>query len=107
MKLVCADGYIANFYKEGNNNLIDFFDNKNNSLGTMFNVSRDWGNWWYMNLQGQEGKTAFDYMWLDLYAYYEDFDCYSDMHKVFYGVRPHLTPNQWKATVQRAKERKL
>ena len=47
-----------------------------------------------------------DYLYLDVCAYHNDFDAYSDAYKDMHNVRPHYTKRQWNIIVKEAQNLK-
>lgn len=102
--------YFIKSGKAGNNEIIvnhneKFYGSIKKGIGA------NWGNYWYYKLRefsraGGDGEFALDLMWLDFYAYKNDYDCYSDLYKEINNVRPHKTEKQWLEMVNQARNRK-
>ena len=112
MTLYFKDGFSVDFIKEGNKNKIIYHDFDCIETGAFKDIPKDFGNYWYKKMKSysdnnRDGKKIINCFILDLYAYYGDFDCYSDFHKDIYHFRPRFANvNKWKEIVQNAKERK-
>ena len=107
------DGFTVYFIKSGkagNNEIIVMQNNK--FYGSIKKgIGNNWGNYWYYKLKefsraGGDGEFAIDLMWLDFYAYKNDYDCYSDLYKEINNFRPHKTEKEWLEMVNQARNRK-
>jgi len=70
-------------------------------------VHNAFGNYYYDLLKTSAGswEHILDTLYLDLCAFHDDYDAYSDVFKDIYNVRPHYTPNQWDDLVRAARNR--
>lgn len=107
-KVTFKSGDYAIFTKENEKNKIFFYDFQNRDFGHAENVDSNFGNYWYKkSFRWLDSFTDYiDAFWLDLSAFDEDYDSYSDYYKDVNGVRPHYTEKQWNARIAEAKKRK-
>lgn len=95
---------------DGKNSIIILQDGR--LYGKLENVSSDWGNYWFKkvkefyNSDSNNGEFITEYLFLDFSAFHNDYDSYSDTYKDYNNFRPHLTKEEWKEKVKRARERK-
>lgn len=107
------DGFTIYFIKSGKaeNREIIVYQNDKFYGSIKKGIGKNWGNYWYCKLRdfsraGDDGEFAIDLMWLDFYAYKNDYDCYSDLYKEINNCRPHKTESQWLEMVNQARNRR-
>ena len=72
-------------------------------------VPKDLGNYYYRKMKHMDPHLLqfwMDYLYLDVCAYHNDFDAYSDAYKDMHNVRPHYTKRQWDIMVKEAQNLK-
>ena len=112
MFITFKDGYTIHFVKnvnDGKNNI--YFVKDGRVWGTIPNVNKDWGNYWFklsknVKLNDGLGEDVYNQIFLDSYAFDNDYDCYSDFYKEIYNVRPHYTIKEWEDIVKYVRNRK-
>ena len=95
----------VNFIKEGDKNIVKATDN--GRLCCEIYVTKELGNYIYKKLRKAIciDEVVMDEVFLLVCKYQDDFGCYSDTHKDCYGVRPHITQEEWDAMVKDTKEK--
>ena len=72
-------------------------------------VPKNLGNYYYRKMNHLDPhllQSWMDYLYLDVCAYHNDFDAYSDAYKDMHNVRPHYTKRQWDIMVKEAQNLK-
>lgn len=95
------------FKKGTTQNTIHFLVNEKD-YGNAIITSPNFGNFWYLQFKNNPDSffSIYDSFFLDLAAFNNDFDSYSDMYKDIHNVRPHYTIEEWKLRVTAAQNRK-
>lgn len=103
--LIAFQSYYENSRRISDKNRI-LVDKDNRPCMTM-KVPNAFGNYYYRLLKECTSgwSTILDDCYLDMCAFYDDYDSYSDTYKDIHGVRPHYTEEQWDARVRAARKR--
>lgn len=89
-----------------NKNRIVAYEGSKSAAICEVSVPKMVGNYYYQMMSNNPSamRNLLDQLYLDVCAFYDDYDGYSDTYKDINGIRPHYTQDQWDACVRAARK---
>lgn len=108
MRDIMSDNVKPDMERNPYRNRISCYDKSRDFVTAQVDVPKNIGNYYYKLMKDMPDSMEYfmDQCYLDVCAYYNDFDAYSDTFKDINNVRPHYTKEQWDMLVNKAQNLK-